>query len=189
MKASSIRLAWMVGVSITATLAAQHSPYLGLEGRALKALSAEQVEDYLEGRGMGLALAAELNGYPGPKHVLELAEELALDDGQLSEMREIFAHMQAEAVDLGRRIVERERSLDALFAEGRIDAETLRQATEDLGRLNGQLRGAHLAAHLATMEVLSGDQRARYAEARGYGEVVMHDPSRHHQGVSEGDGA
>ena len=36
------------------------------------------VADLKAGRGMGLALAAELNGYPGPSHVLELADKLKL---------------------------------------------------------------------------------------------------------------
>ena len=32
--------------------------------------------------GMGLALAAELNGYPGPAHVIELAKSLGLSEPQ-----------------------------------------------------------------------------------------------------------
>jgi hypothetical protein len=47
-------------------------PYAGMQARPIKALSAEQIADLKAGRGMSLALAAELNGYPGPRHVLEL---------------------------------------------------------------------------------------------------------------------
>ena len=43
-----------------------HSPYVGSEKRSLKALTDQQIADLRAGRGMGLALAAELNGYPGP---------------------------------------------------------------------------------------------------------------------------
>ena len=50
-----------------------HQPYAGLQARPVKALSDQQIADLRAGRGMGLALAAELNGYPGPMHVLELA--------------------------------------------------------------------------------------------------------------------
>lgn len=46
----------------------QHSPYAGLPAREIKALSPEEIADLAAGRGMGLALAAELNGYPGPRH-------------------------------------------------------------------------------------------------------------------------
>jgi hypothetical protein len=60
----------------TASLA--QSPYAGMQTRSIKALSTQQIDDLRTGRGMGLALAAELNGYPGPAHVLELSERLAL---------------------------------------------------------------------------------------------------------------
>lgn len=51
-----------------------HSPYSGTEARPVKALNEQQVADLRAGRGMGLALAAELTGYPGPSHVLELGD-------------------------------------------------------------------------------------------------------------------
>jgi hypothetical protein len=53
-------------------------PYSGMQSRSNKSLSDLQVADLQSGRGMGLALAAELNGYPGPSHVLELAENHGL---------------------------------------------------------------------------------------------------------------
>jgi Spy/CpxP family protein refolding chaperone len=149
--------------------AAGQSPYAPLAERPLKALSDEQIDEYLEGRGMGLALAAELNGYPGPMHVLELADTLALSEAQRREVEAIFGAMRSEAIALGGEIVDRERRLDELFAERRIDETALAEATEALGRLNGRLRGVHLAAHLATARVLSEEQVERYAEARGYG--------------------
>ncbi len=49
--------------------AAAQSPYAGMQARPIKALSAEQIADLKAGRGLSLALAAELNGYPGPRHV------------------------------------------------------------------------------------------------------------------------
>jgi len=54
----------------------QLSPYVGQEQREIKSLSPDEVKDYLAGKGMGLAKAAELNHYPGPAHVLELASQL-----------------------------------------------------------------------------------------------------------------
>jgi hypothetical protein len=79
---------------------AQQQPYAGLEARPLKALSDEQIADLKAGRGMSLALAAELNGYPGPAHVIELADKLDLSVAQKSKARELFAAMKAEAVPL-----------------------------------------------------------------------------------------
>jgi hypothetical protein len=43
----------------------------------------------LKGEGMGMAKAAELNGYPGPTHVLTLAKELALTESQLQQVTAI----------------------------------------------------------------------------------------------------
>ena len=43
---------------------AETSPYAGMQNRGLKALSEQQIEDLRGGRGMGVALTAELNGYP-----------------------------------------------------------------------------------------------------------------------------
>ena len=40
------------------------SPYVGFADRPINSLSDQQIGDLRAGRGMGLALAAELNGYP-----------------------------------------------------------------------------------------------------------------------------
>ena len=74
-----------------------HSPYAGLESREIKSLSEVDLEDLRLGRGWGLALAAELNGVPGPAHLLELEAELDLNTGQVAAIEDIFAAMQAEA--------------------------------------------------------------------------------------------
>jgi hypothetical protein len=58
------------------------TPYAGQQARTIKALSDEDIAALLKGDGMGFAKAAELNGYPGPKHVLDLAEKLKLTDAQ-----------------------------------------------------------------------------------------------------------
>ena len=76
----------------TATQTRTPSLYSGMETRRVKALSEEQIADLEGGRGMGLALAAELNGYPGPLHVLELAETLDLTDEQASWATECWSH-------------------------------------------------------------------------------------------------
>ena len=58
--------------------------------RSIKALSEQQVNELGAGRGMGLALAAELNGYPGPSHVLELADKLELSADQRAKVQRLF---------------------------------------------------------------------------------------------------
>src|ERR671938_205396 len=73
------------------------TPYAGMKTRSIKALSDQQIADLNAGRGMGLALAAELNGYPGPSHVLELADKLELSADQRASMQRLFDAMKAEA--------------------------------------------------------------------------------------------
>jgi Spy/CpxP family protein refolding chaperone len=156
---------WLVSVS---GLQAQHSPYTGLEEREIKALSAEQVAGYLAGDGMGFALSAELNRYPGPKHVLELAAQLGLTSEQRERTEEIFREMKEEAQRLGREVVERERHLEGLFAQGAISQESLGAVVGEIAALQGALRVAHLRAHLEMAATLTEDQIALYEEHRGY---------------------
>ncbi|MGD2136338.1 MAG: hypothetical protein PVF27_09260 [Gemmatimonadales bacterium] len=152
-----------------AASAAQDTPYAGLETREIKALSAERIAGYLNGQGMGYALAAELNSYPGPKHVLQLADSLALTAQQREHVRAVLDAMHADAVRLGREIVSAEGRLDSLFATGAIDDASLEETVAELGRFEGRLRYVHLRAHLATRAALTAHQRMRYDQLRGYG--------------------
>lgn len=146
----------------------QAQPYTGLQTRDIKALSAEELADLAAGRGMGLALPAELNGYPGPKHVLELADRLALSAQQRAEVERLFEAMTSEAIPLGQELVAAERALDRDFAARTITPERLKAATAAIGEIRGDLRNTHLKYHLSTAALLSPDQISRYAELRGY---------------------
>lgn len=143
--------------------------YVGQESRDIKSLSREDIDAYLSGKGMGLARAAELNGYAGPAHVLELASQLALTPGQRAETEDLFASMQSRATSLGRALVDEERKLDRLFATRTITPELLASSLSEISSLQAKIRGAHLEAHLAQVEILSAEQNARYAQLRGYG--------------------
>jgi Spy/CpxP family protein refolding chaperone len=143
-------------------------PYAGLQVRPVKALSDQQIADLKEGRGMGLALPAELNGYPGPTHVLELAESLQLSEAQRAKVKQLFEAMKAETVPLGEKLIAQEADLDRLFAERTITEASLAAATQAIGLTQAALRTAHLKYHLATIEVLTPTQSRRYVELRGY---------------------
>lgn len=166
-------------------IAQQHGqqPYAGQEKRAVKALSEAEIGDLLAGRGMGLAKAAELNGYPGPAHLLEHAVALKLSDAQKSAIEAIRARMAAAAVSLGREIVTREQELEAAFAETRIDEALLKAKTGEIAALMGRLRAIHLAAHIEARPLLAPQQIADYNKLRGYsGESAPQPqhPRRHH---------
>ena len=145
------------------------APYAGLERREIKALSPEQVEGILSGEGMGYALAAELNHYPGPRHVLALADSLELSATQRAEVEAVQTRMRERAIDIGVRVVDAEAALDSLFATGQIHSAALGTQTAEIARLEGELRAAHLTAHLETRAVLSEEQVFAYDRLRGYG--------------------
>ncbi|MEP6656873.1 MAG: hypothetical protein ABJC33_06535 [Betaproteobacteria bacterium] len=146
------------------------SPYAGMQTRHVKALSGQQIADLRAGRGMGLSLAAELNGYPGPLHVLELADRLQLSDVQRTRTKTLLEAMKAETIPIGERIIEEETAFDRMFAEKQVTRASLDAATARIGTAQGELRAAHLRYHFLMVEVLWPTQIARYAELRGYDE-------------------
>jgi Spy/CpxP family protein refolding chaperone len=159
---------------LAATAANAQTPYAGMQMRSIKALSEQQVADLGAGRGMGLALAAELNGYPGPSHVLELADTLELSADQRARINGLFDSMKAEAVPLGSKLIEQEADLDKQFALRKVTPESLKALTAAVAATQGELRETHLKYHLSTVEILSPAQMQRYAELRGYGDKPMH---------------
>ncbi len=143
-------------------------PYAGPEERPIKALSAQRVEDLRAGRGMGFALAAELNGHSGPLHVLEHADTLGLSPSQRESVQGQFDAMRAEAIPLGERLIEQEAELDRMFATRTIRPATLGGATAAIAETEGALRAVHLRYHLSMVELLTPEQVRRYGELRGY---------------------
>lgn len=122
--------------------------------------------------------AAELNGYPGPIHVLELADKLELTATQRAQIEALFAAMKAEAVPLGERLIAQEADLDRQFASRTITPATLAAGTEAIGMTQAALRNAHLKYHLATVAILMPGQVERYASLRGY-VAADHHPGHH----------
>jgi Spy/CpxP family protein refolding chaperone len=176
----TITLLLVLLASIFASAAQTPAPYAGQEKRAIKALSETETRDLAEGRGMGLAKAAELNSYPGPLHVLELARELELSDSQRAASEALMAPMRERAIALGRQIIEAERDLDRAFAGRSIDQDYLRQQVAMIAALQGELRAVHLETHLAQRAILTSDQIVRYDALRGYQPAAAHPSHRMH---------
>lgn len=150
-------------------LASDGSPYAGEEAREIKALSESQIDDLLSGKGMGYAKAAELNGYPGPAHVLELKEELSLTADQQRETGVIFAQMETAAIDLGVNLVAAERELNEAFRSKVIDESSLSELVKNIREIESRLRAVHLSAHLQQTRILNHQQISKYIALRGYG--------------------
>ena len=144
------------------------SPYSGQETREIKALSQDEITAYLSGDGMGFAKAAELNHYPGPKHVLQLADQLQLSEEQRRITQAVFEEMNSKAVNLGKQLVQKEQLLDSRFADANISDVELGQLVADISVVQGKIRAVHLQAHLAERAALTSDQLRRYDALRGY---------------------
>jgi Spy/CpxP family protein refolding chaperone len=159
-------------------LAAPHqhapSPYAGHERREVAALSEQEVADLRSGAGMAMALPAELNGYPGPRHVLDLADALALTSAQRATAERLMAAMREKAVTLGEQVIEAEAALGRLFGAGTASAAAVSAATDRVALLRGELRAVHLVAHLGMRDALTEEQRAAYDRLRGYGARRRH---------------
>lgn len=145
-----------------------HRPYEGFEAREITSLSEQDIEALRKGSGWGLALPAELNGFPGPAHVLELAQELNLSDNQKQDVTAIYDAMLIDAISAGEALINAELQLDEGFKSSRLNAGKLRQLIDDAEAARADLRYVHLSRHLMTVEILDADQVAAYAELRGY---------------------
>lgn len=155
---------------LTAMHGGSHQQYAGQQDRTVSSLSASDVEQLLAGHGWGLAKPAEFNGYPGPRHVLDVASELELTDAQKQRIQAAFETMSKKARELGKAYVEAERALDEAFKSGGVTKQLLQERLEQAQALKARLREAHLAAHLEISPLLTQTQIRKYAQLRGYGE-------------------
>ncbi len=171
---------FLLTIMTSVVLAETESPYQGQENRNIKALSQSEIDNYLLGKGRGYAKAAELNHYPGPRHVLDLAKQLALTPAQNRQSQAIFDAMQAQAITLGKQLIEKEKQLDKQFADSFINADSLNLLVSEIGELEAKIRYTHLAAHLKQTALLSKHQIQQYNQLRGYQGNQKHHQAKHH---------
>lgn len=166
-----IFLCWFLSVSFVVTADEKElhkSKYMGEINRLIKSLSAKDIEDLTLGNGMGLARAAELNGYPGPKHVLEMQEQLFLEKEQLTSINQIFEEMKSQAKSQGQILISLEKELNDYFSNTTITNDNLEKTSKKIAEAKSNLRYIHLSAHIKTTEVLSKSQIKKYNQLRGY---------------------
>jgi len=160
------------------------SEYVGQERRLIKSLSADDIIELRNGRGWGLAKAAELNGVPGPAHLLELKDDIPLTQEQVRIIKSIFDDMKSVATIHGEKLIELETRLEDGFSRGTITDEILRVSLDDIADTLSDLRYIHLSTHLRMRTILSNDQIDAYNSLRGYSQdpcaVIPsgHDPAR-----------
>jgi Spy/CpxP family protein refolding chaperone len=117
---------------------------------------------------MGQATVAEMTGYPGPKHVLELADNLQLTEAQRRSVQTAFDEMNGQTRRLGAQLVEAERELYRAFASNGVTSETIDALTMRIGHLQATLRARHLKAHADTRPMLTSLQVNAYRRLRGH---------------------
>lgn len=144
------------------------STYAGQETRAVKSLSESDIEELKAGKGWGLAKPAELNGYPGPIHVLDMADEMNLSDEQKDEIEALYKSMQREAIAKGEAYIQKEKELDKYFQSRELNSGSLMVLLKEVGVARAELRFVHLSAHLQMMDLLTEEQVNHYNELRGY---------------------
>lgn len=163
-----IILATLFMFSISSMASTTISKYIGEENRAIKSLSANDIEELKKGSGWGLAKVAELNGMPGPAHLLEMEGKIDLTNEQKSQIQEIYNGMKAKAIALGKRLIHLEMKLDSGFANKTMTPELLEKSIEEIADVRAQLRIVHLSTHLKTPEILTNKQINLYNQLRGY---------------------
>lgn len=177
------KVLWFILVSMSAQAVAMESaPYAGQQNRSIKALSISEIDGLKMGKGMGLAKAAELNHFPGPRHVLDEANKLSLSKDQLNQTNALFESMKKEAITVGSKIITAEKSLDELFASGKLSKKELEDKLNKIGQYRAKLRYVHLKTHLDQKKILSSQQIKHYDMLRGYSgdSVKHHNHNGHH---------
>ncbi len=167
---------WISSIAAAPASAQHHhhqaSPYAHTRSSDVPTLTPEEVTRLRNGEGMGLARPAELNRFPGPKHLLELASELDLHSAQVRRIEAIHEKMRAQAIAKGEDILMAERRLANLFASAAVgerpSVADVKRIAEHLGVMRGQLQAIHLLAHMESARELTAEQIEEYDRLRGY---------------------
>ena len=168
----SIFILLLLSICYTSTIMAaqQHqSQYAGQENRLIKSLSQDDIQQLVTGKGWGLAKVAELNGMPGPSHILQMKDEISLSKEQEVKIQSLFSNMESKAITLGKELIELEKKLNESFANKSITNSLLSQQLNAIANIRKKLRYVHLQAHLVTPTILTAQQIHKYNQLRGYG--------------------
>lgn len=178
-------ISMIVGLPLMANSQNHEKPYAGFQDRQITSLSAEDIADLGKGAGWGLALPAELNGFPGPRHILEHRDALELSSEQEFAIETMFAEMQAEAIIAGQNLIKAEQQLDDLFRAGSATSANLKEAIDNAAHARADLRFIHLSQHLKTIEILTPEQIETYNQLRGYGsdDPCLNVPEGHNEAM------
>lgn len=171
----TISLFLAIGLCVPVVASAQHThgartPYAGMQNRVIKSLSESDIKDLRRGAGWGLALPAELNGMPGPLHLLELEDAIPLARDQVPRIQALVEDMRRAAIPAGERLIAAEAAIEAAFAKGTVEEVSLRRLLAEAESARTELRFIHLSQHYKVARILEPEQIRRYNVLRGYAE-------------------
>ncbi len=148
--------------------AIETKPYAGQHTRSIKSLSDDDIHSLKTGQGWGLAKPAELNGVPGPAHILELKDELKLSEEQLVAIQALWEEMNQSARQYGELYLQSEAKIEAFFNTPDADEALLLKLLSESANNLAQLRHVHLQTHLKAKPLLTVHQNMLYQKLRGY---------------------
>lgn len=177
----SVGLAMAIAADATPTIGHGHnghiaaspaagSPYADHHDPAalIRSLTPEEIAQIGRGEGAGFALPVELNGLPGPRHVLDLADQLGLSPEQRTQVQQVFDDMQMIVIPAGRDYLAAVATLEEDIRTGKVTEEAMSSRVAEVYRLEGELATAHMTAHVQTAEILTAEQIGLYQRLRGY---------------------
>lgn len=132
----------------------------------IKSLSISDYKAYQNGDEMGMTQVAELNNYPAAEAVLSYEKDLKLSSTQKSQLKAAVDALDFKAREMGRFILQHEKKLNELFATGKANEGSLIYYCNQIGLYQGELRNAHLQAHLKVRRILSPDQLKKYSRLK-----------------------
>lgn len=134
----------------------------------LSQLSDAQARAYLAGHEYGLGRSAAVHHFPSPVTVLTLTPQLVLFQDQSDPVKAIVERTRAKVVELGRQLVDQETKIDHALEAEEPDQAALEVMIRESARLQGELRLAHIKAHVDTKKLLRPDQLTRYGAMSGH---------------------
>ncbi|MFG0274816.1 MAG: hypothetical protein ACF8QF_07155 [Phycisphaerales bacterium] len=174
-----IGLATMAGAWLATGAAAQAqqrsdyaTEHAGVGDPLLRHLTPAQIRGLGAAAGLGLAKPAELHGLPGPKHVLELADDLELTDEQRDRTQRAYERMRDRAIPAGQRVLDAERRVgEVMQSHPRVIEDEVARALDDAADAWRLLAREHIVAHAEMLSILTPAQVQRYSVLRGYTEA------------------
>lgn len=166
-------------ITSTAIQAVETAPYAGQHTRSIKSLSADDIHSLKTGQGWGLAKPAELNGVPGPAHILELRDELKLSNQQIISIQRLWETMNQSARQYGDLYLQSEAKIEAFFNTPDADETLLPELLSESANHLAKLRYVHLQTHLKTKPLLTEHQTILYQQLRGYTEGSHLEGNKH----------